>query len=211
MRLIEVLPDYYDDNETMQELQKILSQDSDNLEESLAATLKEIYWISATGNGLLSRHERIFGIIPDEGKSDRYRREKISAKAAGAATTLVALIQHIAESYTNAAVEIHENNAQYRVTVRFTGTSGIPGNIEDIKESIEEAIPCHLRVLYEYIFNTYGAVGTFTHKQLAAFTHYKIRNGHLKTRRIEMQAYQHVEFGQLTHAQITKGDLPNGN
>lgn len=211
MRLIEVLPDYYDDNETMQEIQGNLSQESDNLEDDLANTLKEIYWTSATGKGLLSRHERIFGIIPDAGKSDRYRREKISAKAAGAATTLVALIRNIAESYTNAAVEIKEDNPRYRATVRFTGTSGIPGNIKDIKESIEEAIPCHIRILYEYIFNTYGAVGTFTHEQLAAFTHYKIRNGHLKTRIMEMGTYQHIELGQLTHDQITKGDLPNGN
>ena len=191
MRLIEVLPDYYDDNKTMQEIQGNLSQESDNLEDGLANTLKEIYWTSATGKGLLSRHERIFGIIPDAGKSDRYR--------------------NIAESYTNAAVEIKEDNPKYRATVRFTGTSGIPGNIKDIKESIEEAIPCHIRILYEYIFNTYGAVGTFTHEQLAAFTHYKIRNGHLKTRIMEMGTYQHIELGQLTHDQITKGDLPNGN
>lgn len=122
MRLIAVLPDYYDDNETMQEIQGNLSQESDNLEDGLANTLKEIYWTSATGKGLLSRHERIFGIIPDAGKSDRYRREKISAKAAGAATTLVALIRNIAESYTNAAVEIKEDNPRYRATVRFTGT-----------------------------------------------------------------------------------------
>lgn len=211
MRLIEVLPNYYDDNETMQELQKILSQNSDNLEENLADTLNQIFWMGATGPALLSRHERIFGIVTDSGKSDRYRREKISAKAAGAGTTTASLIQHIAESYTNASVELKENFAGYTITVRFTGTSGIPGNIEDIKESIEEAVPAHLKVLYEYIFNTYGAVGTFTHKQLAAFTHYKIRNGHLKTRRIEMEAYQHIELGQLTHDQITKGDLPNVN
>ena len=118
MRLIEVLPDYYDDNKTMQEIQGNLSQESDNLEDGLANTLKEIYWTSATGKGLLSRHERIFGIIPDAGKSDRYRREKISAKAAGAATTLVALIRNIAESYTNAAVEIKEDNPKYRGTLK---------------------------------------------------------------------------------------------
>ena len=137
--------------------------------------------------------------------------KKFQQKRRGAATTLVALIRNIAESYTNAAVEIKEDNPKYRAKVRFTGTSGIPGNIKDIKESIEEAIPCHIRLLYEYIFNTYGAVGTFTHEQLAAFTHYKIRNGHLKTRIMEMGTYQHIELGQLTHDQITKGDLPNGN
>ena len=33
----------------------------------------------------------------------------------------------------------------------------------------------------------------------------------LKTRIMEMGTYQHIELGQLTHDQITKGDLPNGN
>ena len=121
------------------------------------------------------------------------------------------MIQHIAENYTNAGVELQENFSVYTVIVRFVGTSGIPGNISDIKASIEEAIPAHLKVLYEYIFNTYGSVGTFTHAQLVAYTHYKIRNGHLKTRAMEMNGYQYEELRQLTHTQITKGDLPNGN
>ena len=28
---------------------------------------------------------------------------------------------------------------------------------------------------------------------------------------MEMNTYQHEELGQLTHLQITKGELPNGN
>ena len=76
MHLIEVLPDYYDDNETMQELQKILSQDSDNLEESLAATLKEIYWISATGKEYLeSSQMKESRIVTEEKKFQQKRRE----------------------------------------------------------------------------------------------------------------------------------------
>lgn len=211
MNLSSVLPDYYDDNETMQELQKILSEVTDILEKGLKKTMEDAFWSRASGSEILTRYEKMFGISPDAGKSDRYRRERIAARVAGAGTTTASLIQHIAESYTNASVELIENFPEYIVTVRFTGTSGIPGNIADIKASIEEAIPAHLKVLYEYIFNTYGSVGTFTHGQLAEYTHYKIRNGHLKTRAMEMNTYQHEELGQLTHLQITKGELPNGN
>ena len=81
----------------------------------------------------------------------------------------------------------------------------------DIKQTIEEAVPAHLKVLYEYIFNTYGAVGTFTHAELAAYTHERIRGGHLKNRIQELQAYQHTELAQLTHNELSKGELPNGN
>ena len=211
MDLSSVLPDYYEDNETMQELQWILSDETDKLEKSLSKAMNDVFWSKAAGNEMLTRYERMFGLLPDVGKSDRYRKERIMARVAGAGTTTASLVQHIAESYTNATVESKENFPEYTVTVRFVGTSGIPGNISDIKESIEEMIPAHLKVLYEYIFNTYGSAGTFTHKQLAEYSHYKIRNGHLKTRAMEMNAYQYEELRQLTHAQITKGDLPNGS
>ena len=211
MDLSSVLPDYYDDNETMQELQRILSDETDKLEKNLSKAVNDVFWSKTAGNEMLTRYVRMFGLLPDVGKSDRYRKERIMARVAGAGTTTASLVQHIAESYTNATVELKENFPEYTVTVRFVGTSGIPGNISDIKESIEEMIPAHLKVLYEYIFNTYGSVGTFTHKQLAEYNHYKIRNGHLKTRAMEMNAYQYEELRQLTHAQITKGDLPNGS
>lgn len=211
MDLSSVLPSYYDDNETMQELQGILSAVTEELEGGLQKTVDDSFWSGASGNDMLSRYEKMFGLSSDTDKSDRYRRERISARVAGAGTTTASLIQHIAESYTNAEVELIENFPEYIVTIRFIGTSGIPGNISDIKASIEEAIPAHLKVVYEYIFNTYGSVGTFTHGQLSAYTHYKIRNGHLKTRAMELAAYQYKELGQLTHEQITRGDLPNGN
>lgn len=211
MELSSVLPEYYDDNVTMQELQRILSEVTENLETVLKRTTNDTFWSKASGNEMLSRYEKMFGLSPDADKSDRYRRERIAARVSGAGTTTASLIQHIAESYTNAAVELQENFSVYTVIARFVGTSGIPGNISDIKASIEEVIPAHLKVLYEYIFNTYGSVGTFTHAQLVAYTHYKIRNGHLKTRAMEMNGYQYEELRQLTHTQITKGDLPNGN
>ena len=169
MNLSSVLPDYYEDNETMQELQWILSDETDKLEKSLSKAMNDVFWSKAAGNEMLTRYERMFGLFPDVGKSDRYRKERIMARVAGAGTTTASLVQHIAESYTNATVELKENFPEYTVTVRFVGTSGIPGNISDIKESIEEMIPAHLKVLYEYIFNTYGSVGTFTHKQLAEY------------------------------------------
>lgn len=209
MELIRLLPDIYDNNETMQLLQGILSQEVTTLDAGMYHTIDQCYVGSSSEDGTLSRYERLLGISPDTSKSERYRKERIKAKIFGAGTTTASLIHHIAENYTNAAVELTEQFADYTVTVKFVGTSGIPGNIADIKESIEEAIPAHLKVLYEYIFNTYGSVGTFTHAELAAYSHYKIRNGHLKNRIQELQRYQYVELSQLTHFQISKGELPN--
>lgn len=212
MDLIKLLPDYYEQNKTMCLLQSILSEETDRFDAGMIDRIGQCF-IDSSGSeaetGTLDRLERILGIAPDAGKSDRYRRERIKAKIAGAGTTTASLIRHITESYSNAAVELTEQFENYTVTIKFTGISGIPGNISDIKESIEEAIPAHLKVVYEYIFNTHGSVGTFTHTELAAYSHYKIRNGHLKNRIQELQRYQYIELNQLTHYQISKGDLPN--
>lgn len=209
MKLIDLLPDYYSENETMKTLQSILSEQTDNLDTEMYKTINNCFVGSASDT--LARYECLLGLVPDSTKSERYRRERIKAKISGAGTTTTSLIQNIAESFTNAAVDIIENFSLYTVTVKFTGTSGIPGNMVDIKETIEEAVPAHLKVLYEYIFNTYGAVGTFTHAELAAYTHERIRGGHLKNRIQELQVYQYTELAQLTHNELAKGDLPNGN
>lgn len=209
MELIKLLPDYYSKNETMKLLQGILSEQTDELEITMQKTVDGCFVESASNT--LSRYEMILGIITDLTKSDRFRRERIKSKLSGSGTTTSALIQKIAESYTNADVELTEQNADYSVKVKFVGTSGIPGNIDDIKKSIKEAIPAHLKIIYEYIFNTYGSTGTFTHEELSAYTHEKIRGGHNKNRLQELQVYHYGELKQLKHEEISKGDLPNGN
>ena len=50
MNLSSVLPDYYDDNETMQELQKILSEVTDILEKDLKKTMEDSFWSRASGS-----------------------------------------------------------------------------------------------------------------------------------------------------------------
>lgn len=209
MELIKLLPDYYENNETMKTLQSILSEQTSRLDTGMHRAIDNCFVDSASDT--LGRYERMLGVTSDAAKSERYRRERIKAKISGAGTTTASLIRNIAESYTNAEVDLAEHFADYTVIVRFTGTSGIPGNMADIKETIEEAVPAHLKVLYEYIFNTYGAVGTFTHADLAAYTHERIRGGHLKNRIQELQGYQYEELAQLTHENLSKGDLPNGN
>lgn len=209
MELIKLLPDYYDKNETMQLLQGILSAETDKTDRNLNQAVDQCFVASASIG--LTRYENMLGLETDLMKSDRYRRERISAKSVGAGTTTKELVEHISQSFTNAETEVTEIAEEYTVIIRFTGTAGMPGNIADIKAAIEEAIPAHLKVIYEYIFNTYGSVGTFTYAELATYTHSQIRNGRLKNRIEQIDGFQHAELAQLTHENIAKGELPNGN
>ena len=112
MELIRLLPDIYDNNETMQLLQGILSQEVTTLDAGMYHTIDQCYVGSSSEDGTLSRYERLLGISPDTSKSERYRKERIKAKIFGAGTTTASLIHHIAESYTNAAVELTEQFAE---------------------------------------------------------------------------------------------------
>ena len=84
-------------------------------------------------------------------------------------------MKNVAGSYSNGEVEVIEDAANYRFVIRFVGTLGIPGNVADLKLTIEEIKPAHLAVEYEYIYNTWGDVAALTWKQASAYTWEGIR------------------------------------
>lgn len=175
MDLIELLPDYYQDNETMEELQSILSTKINTLATDLDTTIDQNF-ITTTA-ALLSRYEKIFALSIDVSKSNEFRRERIKAKIAGTGTTTKQMIEDVAKSYSNGDVEIIEDNANYKFIVKFVGTIGIPANMADLTLTIEEIKPAHLSFIFEYIYNTHGALKLYTHGYLKQFTHKQLREG----------------------------------
>lgn len=174
MELIKLLPDYYEQNVTMQSLQSALSWAVDQLESGLTDTISQCF--AATAESLLSRWETFLGLEVDITKPPEYRRERIMAKLSGTGTTTKAMIADTASRYSNGAVEIIEDSPNNKFTVRFVGTIGMPGNMEDLKKTIEEIKPAHLAVEYEYVYNTHESLTSYTHAELTAYTHYQLRN-----------------------------------
>ena len=146
MELIKLLPDYYDKNVTMQTLQTLLSEVTDDLENGLSSTISECF--ASTASGLLSRYEQLLGLEVDVSKPDDFRRERIRAKISGVGTTTKEMVKNVAGSYSNGEVEVIEDAANYRFVIRFVGTLGIPGNVADLNLTIEEIKPAHLAVEY---------------------------------------------------------------
>lgn len=174
MELIKLLPDYYGRNETMRQLQGILSDETGKLEEGLGQAILECF--ASTADALLSRYERLYGIEVDVSQPDEYRRERIRAKLTGAGTTTKELVKSVASSFSNGEVEVIEDSKNSRFVVKFVGTVGIPGNMDGLTLAIEEIKPAHLAFTYEYVYNTNADLGRHTHGQLGAYTHYQLRN-----------------------------------
>lgn len=156
MDLIELLPEYYKGNKTMEELQGILSADINNLASNLKTTIDECFVNTATT--LLSRYEKIYGIQVDVSKTNEFRRERIKAKIRGTGTVTKQMIENAAKSYSNGEVQVIENAVDYSFIVKFVGTKGIPSNIADLTLTINEIKPAHLAFTFEYTYTTWNEI-----------------------------------------------------
>jgi uncharacterized protein YmfQ (DUF2313 family) len=174
MGLMDLLPDYYSGNATMEELQSILTEKINALASDFSETIDQCFVNTATA--LLSRHEKIYGLQVDVSKSDEFRRERIRAKIRGVGTVTRQMIIETARSYSNGEVEVIEDPVNYSFKIKFVGTVGIPANMADLTLTIEEIKPAHLSYTFEYVFNTNQDLSGFTNLQLSSYTHYQLRN-----------------------------------
>lgn len=173
MELIKLLPDYYQDNETMATLQDVLSEETDKLDAELKITVNQCFPQLATT--LLSRWESILGVKTDGSLSDTSRQEQILAKLSGTGTTTKQMIKDVAEKFSGAEVEVIEDNANSRFYIRFVGQLGIPENMTGLKAAIEDVKPAHLEAIYEYIYNTWQDVTKMTWQRASGYTWQTIR------------------------------------
>ena len=82
----------------------------------------------------------------------------------------MALIESVAESFSNGDVAVTEYPAQYRLEIKFVGTIGIPPNMDDLTASLREIVPAHLQWDYVLIYNTWNMTKLHTWNELKART-----------------------------------------
>lgn len=63
------------------------------------------------------------------------------------------------------------------ISVSFTDLYGIPDYIDAFKKAIRMVVPAHLRVDYEYRYETHGELTVYTHEDLSGSLHREIREG----------------------------------
>ena len=178
MNLMELLPEYYIGNITMEILQGILSKYINKLVSNMNETIDECF-VNTTSK-LLSRYEKIYGLEVDITKSDKFRRERIKAKIRGVGTVTKQMLIDAAAAYSNGKVEVIENTANYSFVIKFVGTLGVPQNITDLILTIEEIKPAHLSYAFEYVFNTYTTLSKFTNSKLSEYTYQQLREEEIK-------------------------------
>jgi uncharacterized protein YmfQ (DUF2313 family) len=169
---MDLLPDNYLNSSEVVDLQNAVGEVANNLIIAKDDLFSQLFVNDATWG--LAKWEKALGLPTDISKTYAFRRERIQSKLRGSGTTTKEMIKQAAIAYSNGEVEVIEDPANYSFKIKFVGTRGIPGNMADLKLTIEEIKPAHLNVIYEFTYNTWSEVSTNKWGDVSGLTWYQL-------------------------------------
>jgi hypothetical protein len=166
--LIDYLPSYYNDSKVFSELLKAFANEINSNNYAISDLGNQLFVDTATWG--LDVWEKQFAIYTDLSKPYQDRREVIKAKMRGFGTCTIEMIENTALSYTNAEIEVIENNPNYSFAVKFVSMKGIPRDINAFKNTLDAIKPAHLAYTLEYTYTVWNDVVAKTWAALSAET-----------------------------------------
>ena len=173
MELMDLLPDYYKNCKEVLDVQNAIGEVLEEFNEKREELFVQLFIKDATWG--LEAWERMYGIPVERAKGYEPRRERITAKLRGMGTTTKDMIRSVAAAYSNGEAEIIEKPEDYHFYIKFIGKRGIPENMDDLIETMEEIKPAHLSYSFLYVYNTWGELAAMTWEEAAAYTWEGIR------------------------------------
>lgn len=172
--LLSMLPLYEQSSQTFREIMSTQQIEFDELEINIADLSKQLLIDTATW--ALAIYEEELGLETDLSKPLVERRSKIKAKWRGSGTVSKERIKAVVDSFTNGNVDVaFDGNIQ----VIFNDILGVPENMDDVYGAIENVVPAHLRVIYEFVYRTYKDLKKYTHQELSNYTYETLREGEI--------------------------------
>lgn len=177
MDLKELLPGFYRASPEMTALQAGFAGPAADLWQAYDQLMAQLDIQTATWG--LRLWEEQYGLETDVAKPLAERRARILSKARGQGVTTVGMIQNVAESFVNGAVEVMELPNEYQFQVKFVSIYGRPPNLDDVAAAIEEIKPAHLGYTFVFLYRTHRELASHTHRELAQYTHLQLREEEL--------------------------------
>lgn len=156
--LIELYPDHLQ-NKTISEILKVEQCQLELEEKAIDNLIREFFIDTATFS--LDTWAKFAGIEDNPLLDLDIRRSNIKAALKAKETTTVEVIKNIAESYSNGTCEVIEDYANYKFTVKFTGTVGVPSRIDEIRKIIDKVKPAHLAYDFEFKYRTWNDIKAY--------------------------------------------------
>lgn len=173
MSLIKYLPYFYKDCEEVSSIIHSENIETEKIKEVMSDLINQFFIDTATWG--LELWENEFGLVTDKTKPYNERREALIAKKRGQGTVTKAMIKQVAESFAGGEVDVIEIPSEYRFIIKFVGIVGIPKNMKDFTNVIEEIKPAHLGYVFEFRFNTHKELSKLRHSEMALKTHKQLR------------------------------------
>lgn len=156
-RMMDALPPYYASSMVMEAIQAAQADEYDNQETRNLDLQAQLSIATATWG--LTYWEYPLGIPVVNSDTYAIRRSRILAVWRGMSSQFSSvLIRRICEAFSGGAVTVSVTPATYQVKITFSGTAGIPPNMQDLKNTIDSIVHAHMEVLYEFIYSTWEGI-----------------------------------------------------
>jgi len=150
MLLKDYVPKFISQSKTMSATYNSEQLEINNTNSSIKDIVNQCFIDTATWG--LAYWESFLGITTDLSKDISYRRTVAKSKIRGQGTVTVSMLQNVANSFNNGKVTITEHPSIYSFEVKFSSVIGIPPNLQDLKDALEQIKPAHLVVTYTYSY-----------------------------------------------------------
>ena len=149
--MIVRLPDYYRKSKVVKDLYAVIQKLLDKVAEDISAEDLRLF-ITTTDN--FSLHEKDV-VLPEISADNQTKRARVIARLQGNNLLTKAEFERLILIYDKTGCTITEDFANYTANILFGDRTGIPYNLEQIREAVEEVKPAHIKVNYEFLRNTW--------------------------------------------------------
>ena len=171
-RMLDYLPPFI---RNFKEMAAIMDTEQPEFElawQNAENTLADQFVMTATINGI-KRWEKIYGIIPKGTDTLDERRFVILSKMNEQPPYTMAALENVLDALCGkGGYSLHMNANDYELTVKLE--MGNENNFAAVVELLNRILPANI-VRNVSLYNTYDMLRSFTHGQLARYTHEEIR------------------------------------
>ena len=139
-----------------------------------ADAVLDAQFISTAGETAIARYEKIFGITPMDTDTLAERRFKVLAKINAQLPFSVRRLRQQLETLCGAdGYKLELDGGKYTLTVKVALTA--KRNQQAVEELLADIVPANMVCTTSLLYNQHADLTRFTHAQLAALTHFAIR------------------------------------
>lgn len=164
------IPTILTDTQTFDEILTSEGIELDNLHGNIDDIKLQLNVDTATWG--LDLYEKELGITTDHSKDLDYRRSVIKSKSRGNGKLNATMIKLVCDSFSNGDVHVTFDGT---IHIKFTSIRGVPPNMMDLQNAVEQIKPAYLLLDYLYTYNTYNMLKAKTYNQLHAYTYNQLK------------------------------------